>query len=94
MTVELAASVEEQLRALASKQGREIGVLVEEAVRRYLEFAAIADVEPGEVAETQMALMGELDGIPEGFPVLGIAVEPASQSGSPRQRSSRRRRRT
>ena len=63
--VELAASVEEQLRDLASKQGRKIDVLVEEAVRGYLEAAAITDLDPAEVAETQVALMGELEPIPE-----------------------------
>lgn len=64
MTVELAAGVEEQLRDLASRQGRNIVVLVEEAVRDYLEAAAITDLDPAEVAEAQVALLGELDEIP------------------------------
>jgi len=64
MTIELAASVEEQLRDLASKQDRNIDVLVEEAVRDYLEAAAITDLDPAEVAEAQVALLGELDEIP------------------------------
>ncbi len=65
MTVELAGHVEEQLRDLASRQGRNIDLLVEEAVRGYLETAAITDLDPAEVAEAQVALMGELGEIPE-----------------------------
>jgi predicted DNA-binding protein len=38
-------SVEEQLRNLAAKQGRDVRTLVEEAVRQYLESAAITDLE-------------------------------------------------
>ena len=34
--------------------------LVEEAVREYLESAAITDLEPTQVAEAQAALLGEL----------------------------------
>ncbi len=64
MTIELAASVEEQLQDLASRQGRNIDVLVEEAVRDYLEAAAITDLDPAEVAEAQVALLGELAEIP------------------------------
>ncbi len=64
MTVELAANVEEQPRDLASRQGRNIDVLVEEAVRDYFEAAAITDLDPAEVAEVQVALLGELYEIP------------------------------
>ena len=52
--------VEEQLRNLAAKQGRDVRTLVEEAVRQYLESAAITDLEPTQVAEAQAALLGEL----------------------------------
>ena len=38
-------------------------MLVEEAVRQYLEAAAITDVDAGEVAETQDALLVELPDI-------------------------------
>jgi hypothetical protein len=38
--------VEEQLRNLAAKQGRDVGMIVEEAVRQYLKSAAITDIEP------------------------------------------------
>ena len=57
--------METRLRDLASKQGRNVGALVEEAVREYLEAAAITDLEPAEVAEAQVALVGELGELPE-----------------------------
>jgi len=40
MSIELPGSVEEQLRNLAAKQGRDVRTLVEEAVRQYLKSAA------------------------------------------------------
>ncbi|HEY0513707.1 MAG TPA: hypothetical protein VGH73_17490 [Thermoanaerobaculia bacterium] len=64
MTIELKGSVEEQLRDLAVRQGRDIGALVEEAVQGYLEAASITDLGDSEVAETQVALLGELRGVP------------------------------
>jgi hypothetical protein len=64
MTIELTGRVEEQLRDLAGKQGRDIGVLVEEAVQDYLDAAAITDLDSSAVAETQMALLGELHEVP------------------------------
>jgi predicted transcriptional regulator len=63
MSIELPVRVEGQLRTLAARQGRDVGVLVEEAVRQYLEAAAITDVDAGEVAETQDALLAELSDI-------------------------------
>lgn len=63
MTVELPANVEKELRDLAALQRRAVGQVVEEAVRLYLEAAAITDLSTGDVAETQLALAGELDGI-------------------------------
>ena len=63
MSIELPVGVEKQLRTLAARQGRDVGVLVEEAVRQYLEAAAITDVDAGEVAETQDALLAELSDI-------------------------------
>jgi len=65
MTIELPGTVEEQLRELALKQGREMGVIIEEALRTYVEATAITDLEPEDVAETQMALIGELRSVPE-----------------------------
>ena len=60
MTIELPSTVEEQLRDLAARQGREMRTLVEEAIRQYLESAAITDLDASEVAEAQSALLGEL----------------------------------
>ena len=64
MTIELPGSVEGPLRDLARKQDRDIGALVEDAVRQYLEAAAITDLDSAEVAESQAALVSELSGIP------------------------------
>jgi len=60
MSIDLPVSVEDQLRNLAAKQGREVRTLVEEAVRQYLESAAITDLDSTQVAETQTKLLGEL----------------------------------
>jgi predicted transcriptional regulator len=64
VSIELSSSVEEQLRNLAARQGRDVRALVEDAVRQYLQAAAITDVEPSEVAEAQAALLGELRDVP------------------------------
>jgi predicted transcriptional regulator len=63
MTIELPSIVEEQLRNLAVKQGRDVRALVEDALRQYLEFAAITDLDPSQVAETQAALLTELPNV-------------------------------
>ena len=60
MTLELPGTVEEQLRNLAAKQGRDVRALVEEAVRQYLEIAAITDLDTMQVADAQVTLLGEL----------------------------------
>ncbi len=60
MSIELPGSIEEQLRNLAAKQGRDVRALVEEAIRQYLERVAISDVDAAQVAETQVALPDEL----------------------------------
>lgn len=65
MSIELPYSIEEQLRTLAARQGRGVSVLVEEALQQYLEAAAITDVDQDEVAETQDALLAELQDISE-----------------------------
>lgn len=64
MTVELPRTVEEELRALAMRQGRDVGRLIEDAVRDYLAAVAITDIEEADVAEVQAKLVGELRGIP------------------------------
>ncbi len=60
MTIELPNVVEEQLRDLARKQNRDIVELIQDAVRQYLEAAAITDVDASQVAEAQAKLLGEL----------------------------------
>jgi len=65
MTIELPNLVEEQLRSLAVKQGRDVRALVEDAVRQYLEAAAITDLDSSQVAETQAALLAELPSVPD-----------------------------
>ena len=60
MSIELSDSVVEQLRHLAAKQGRDVHTLVEEAIRQYVESAAITDLVATQVAETQATLLGEL----------------------------------
>jgi hypothetical protein len=60
MAIDLPSVVEEQLRDLAKRQNRDIAELIEDAVRQYLEAAAITDVDPNQVAETQVQLLGEL----------------------------------
>ena len=63
MVIELPVNVEEQLRNLAAKQGRDLRALVEEAMRQYLESVAITDVDAAQVAETQATLLSELPDI-------------------------------
>ncbi|HWM94524.1 MAG TPA: hypothetical protein VN493_27460 [Thermoanaerobaculia bacterium] len=65
MTFELPASVEKELRDLATVRSREVEEIVEEAIRFYLEAASITDVSSVDVAEAQMKLTGELRGISE-----------------------------
>jgi predicted transcriptional regulator len=60
MTIDLPSVVEEQLRDLAKRQNRDIAELIEDAVRQYLEAAAITDLDPNQVAETQAKLVSEL----------------------------------
>ena len=60
MTIDLPSVVEEQLRDLAKRQNRDIAELIEDAVRQYLEAAAITDLDPNQVAETQAKLLSEL----------------------------------
>jgi predicted transcriptional regulator len=60
MTIELPNVVEEQLRDLAKKQNRDVAAVIEEAVRQYIEAAAITDVDLEQIAETQGTLLCEL----------------------------------
>jgi predicted transcriptional regulator len=60
MSIDLPRVVEQQLRDLAKRQNRDITELIEDAVRQYLEAAAITDVDSNQVAETQAELLSEL----------------------------------
>jgi len=57
MTIELPSGVEEQLRDLAAREGRGVDAAMEEALRSYLEAAAITDLDAAEVGEGQMNLL-------------------------------------
>jgi predicted transcriptional regulator len=65
VSIDLPISVEAQLRRLAERQRRDVRAVVEEAIRLYLEAAAITDVDPGDLAETQAAMLVELPPIPD-----------------------------
>ena len=65
MSIELPGNIEEQLRNLAAKQGCDVSTLVQEALRQYIEGAAITDLEQSEVAAAQLALLGELPNLPD-----------------------------
>lgn len=65
MSIELTGPEEAQLRELAAKTGRDVRLLAQEAVRQYLAFLAITDLDSGQVAEAQSALLTELPGIPD-----------------------------
>ncbi len=60
MTIHLSDQLVSRLSELAHQEGRDLERLVEDAVRRYLEDAAITDVTPEEIAETQDKLVPEL----------------------------------
>jgi predicted transcriptional regulator len=60
MTIDLPSVVEEQLRDLAKRQNRDVAELIEDAIRQYLEAAAITDLDPNQVAEAQAKLLNEL----------------------------------
>ncbi|MEP7013338.1 MAG: hypothetical protein ABJC13_23710 [Acidobacteriota bacterium] len=84
MTIELPEAVEESLRELAARQSRDIPFLVKEAVRDYVEAARITDLTSAEVAEAQLALLGDLKGISErkdGSDLERLAVEREPNSG-------------
>jgi len=61
--IELTTAEEAQLRQIAAKTGRDVRVLVEEAIRQYADSIAITDLNSEDVAEVQLALVAELPGI-------------------------------
>jgi len=71
MTINVSGALERRLRDLASRQGRDLRAVVEDAIRRYLEDAGITDLTPAEVAATQEELLGELDITPTNGPRRG-----------------------
>ena len=64
LTIDLSNQLAERLRRLAAQQGRAPETLVEEAVRRYVEDAAITDLQPADIGKTQEQLTGELTNLP------------------------------
>ena len=60
MLIDLTNDVEQQLRGLAEKQGRDLRVVLEDAVRQYVEAASITDLDEGDVGESQLGLAAEL----------------------------------
>jgi len=60
MSIDLPPAIENELRALAAQQGRNLPEVVEEAIRQYVEALSITDVDPAEVAQAQEALLKEL----------------------------------
>lgn len=67
MTIDLSTPLAEELRRLAGVSGKDVETLVGEAVRQYLDAAAIADVSSDDVAATQASLVSELGSIPGWF---------------------------
>lgn len=64
MTIDLSSQLAKRLSRLAEQQGRTPETLLEEAVRRYVEDAAITDLQPADIGKTQEQLTGELTNLP------------------------------
>lgn len=75
MTIDFSTPLEEELRHLAGVSGKDVEVLVVEAVRQYLDGAAITDVSADDVAATQASLITELGHIPEWDDGSGSAAD-------------------
>ena len=56
MVIQVDKLIEQELRRLAGHQGRALADVVEAALRSYIETEAIADIEPADVAATQLLL--------------------------------------
>lgn len=65
MTIELPTPLENELRSLSGACGKDVGMLVQEAIRQYLDAASITDLDAQDVGATQASLAQELRGIPE-----------------------------
>lgn len=60
MTIDVSEQLEERLRRLAEQQGKALKTIIEEAIRQYLDAAAITDLQPADIAATQEKLAREL----------------------------------
>ena len=60
MTITLKPEVEEQLRRLAAERRQDIGTVVADALRQYMESEAITDVTSDQVSQTQAAMLPEI----------------------------------
>ena len=60
MVIQVGDQIEQELRRLAGHQGRALADVVEAALRSYIEAEAISDIEPADIAATQLALLPEL----------------------------------
>ena len=58
--ISLSDAVEKELLRVAGQSKRPLQVVVEEAVRQYLDGLAITDVEPADVSAAQITLAEEL----------------------------------
>lgn len=59
MTLDLPPTLEDHLRRLAQRQGRDVKAVVEDAVVRYLASTSITDLTAGELGDLQMRLASE-----------------------------------
>lgn len=60
MTIRPPDNLEDQLQALAEKEGRDVALLSEEAIQLYLDAVAITGLGSDDIAEMQQALLSEL----------------------------------
>ncbi|NLX14663.1 MAG: hypothetical protein GXY44_13560 [Phycisphaerales bacterium] len=65
MVIQISPCLENELRRVASQRAQALDDIVAEAVRQYLDAAAITEVTPEDITATQEALLGELDDQPE-----------------------------
>jgi len=76
MVVNISQNLVEALRKRAEAEGRDLGDVIEDAVREYLVSTSITDLSPEQIAETQMAMMPELD-----VPAYNGALEDGHETG-------------
>lgn len=60
MTIDLSSQLESELHILAGQSGKNVEALVQEAIRQYLDAAAITDLQAEDVGTAQEALLGEM----------------------------------